>query len=348
MLCIEARPEDFKQRFKELGRGGEAVVYRIREDMVAKIFHHPNDPIFEQQPELRAAAIARIREMQTKLFEFPINLPAHIVVPTGVLVTPQRIVFGYVMPFISGVSFEEHTRTDGRLTLHERVELILRLHDDIQQLHLRGIVLGDIKEKNLLSRKGVPYIVDTDPFQFGRYQCRTFDPLYAAPELLKVARIKEDRAKAGLGIAPTFMMRAPHTPSTDWYSFLVVAMRLFTFTGPYGGVVANMELAERLSKRVTVFDPRTIYPRMAVPLAEVPRPLLELFFRVFHLGHRFEPDAEVFRALAPPTKLLRRPIAAAPLNPDLHPMFAPIKKERFQWLRRMWKRTFRRPIWMRS
>lgn len=295
-------------RFKELGRGGEAVVYRLRSDTAAKVFLLPHAPEYTDSQQLQDAARARIREMQTKLDAFPRDLPTEVVAPTGVLVNAKRQVFGYVMPLITGVSLDQLSRTSSIGTPKVLSTVLTKLYDLVVALHARGVVIGDFNENNVIVGRATPHLIDADAMQFGDFQCRTFMPRFVAPELITVER-PGGRSKKMLAVQPSFTMVAPHTELTDWYAFLVIAMRLLTFTDPYGGVVAGMDLVARLAGRVTVFDRRVTYPAIARPLGQVPRPILGAFFRAFHRGERFIPDRSIFE---PITFVQQDPPSSAP------------------------------------
>jgi len=293
-------------RFAEIGRGGEAVIYRLREDMVAKVFLPPDACEFANEPELQEAAKVRIAEMQTKLFEFPQDLPGELVVPNAVMIDKEKKVFGYAMPYIEGTVLGQLSRTSSVLSAKSIGVLLVKLHDLVCSLHVAKVVLGDFNENNIIVAGGVPHLIDADSMQFGPYQCRSFIPKFTAPELLRAEKPKKKKKKkkktsseeadesSGLALAPRYTLAAPHNEMTDWYSFLVIAMRLITRTDPYGGVVPKMPIEERLREGVTVFDSRCVYPRVARPLKSIARPVLEAFFRTFHRGERFIPDKSLF------------------------------------------------------
>lgn len=289
-------PQWNPSRFKELGRGGEAAVYRLRPDTAAKVFLLPNAPEYADSPQLQDAARARIREMQSKLDAFPRYLPAEVVAPTGVLVNAKRQVFGYVMPLITGVSLDQLSRTTSIGTPKVLSAVLTKLHDLVVALHARGVVIGDFNENNVIVSRVIPHLIDADAMQFGDFQCRTFMPRFVAPELI-TAEQSTGRSNKALAAPPSYRMVAPHADLTDWYAFLVIAMRLLTFTDPYGGVVHGMDLTQRLAERVTMFDRRVTYPAIARPLCQVPRPILEAFFRAFHRGERFIPDRSLFERI---------------------------------------------------
>lgn len=283
-------------RFPELGRGGEAIVHQLRADTVAKVFLQPDAPDFARSPPLQEAARVRIGEMQTKLAAFPQDLPRRLIAPTGILVDAHERIFGYTMPFVHGKPLDVFVRESGVQGEQRTSVLLLMLFDLVHGLHNRGVVIGDCNDRNIIvTERGLRYI-DADSMQFGSYQCRTFTPQFVAPEL--VAALPHNPSQPA-HVAPLFAMVAPHTEATDWYAFLVIAMRLLTHTDPYGGVVPEMDLVERLRQRVTVFDTRVTYPVVARPLATVPRPILEAFYRAFHRGERFVPDRAIFKRCAP-------------------------------------------------
>jgi DNA-binding helix-hairpin-helix protein with protein kinase domain len=269
------------QRFKELGRGGEAVVYKIRDDTVAKIFLLPNAPEYAESRDLQLAAISRIREMQTKLLRFPHELPAQVIAPTGVLENVMGQIFGFVMPYKTGASLEKFTRTTSKIRDKQILELLKSIHELVRDIHSKGVIIGDFNESNIIVDQLVPYLLDADSMQFGEYECRTFTPRFTDPNILRV-----DNGQ--------FTLKAQHTQLSDWYSYFVIAMRLMTYTEPFGGVARNMTLAERIKERVSIFDNRVMYPAVAKPLGSVPRNWLEVFIKTFHLGERFAPPDALF------------------------------------------------------
>lgn len=285
-------------RFLELGWGGEAVVYKIRTDTVAKVFHLPTASMFKGDSSLQEAAKIRLREMQKKLFHIPSGLPVGVVVPNGVLVNMKGRVFGYTMPYIAGVPLEYWTRTT-KVDVKSQMKVLANLHDMVSAVHAKGCVMGDLNENNVLIDNGKVYLIDVDSMQFGDYQCRALTLKFTAPELIQFNKEHMNVAKRGVKkdniSAPSVVsLVAPHTELTDWYSFLVIAMRVLTSTDPYGGTIGDMEIGERIARRITIFDKRVKYPAIARPLKSVPRNILEVFFRAFHGGERFIPQKDIF------------------------------------------------------
>jgi len=283
------------QNFEELGRGGEAVIYRLKPDTVAKVYLLPNDPQYREFPDQKEAAKVRHEEIQTKLFDFPTGLPAGLVVPQGVLLNGGKRIFGYTMLYIEGTAFDKLARIDGKLTPELTAKLLAGLYELVCALHAKGVIIGDFNENNIMVANETVYLIDADSMQFGRYQCRSFMLRFSAPELLAFTAAKtKGRGKKKVIVPAQAVLAKPYNELSDWYSFLVIAMRLLVHTDPYGGVAKGMDLLERLRQRITIFDQRVVYPQIARPLAVVPRPLLEAFYRAFKLGERFVPEKEIF------------------------------------------------------
>ena len=66
---------------KSIGKGGEADVFNVGQGLAAKIFKAPNHPDYTGQAHEQKAAQARLLEHQTKLREFPQNLPPRVITP---------------------------------------------------------------------------------------------------------------------------------------------------------------------------------------------------------------------------------------------------------------------------
>ncbi len=327
------------------------MVYVLKPDTVAKVFLEPTALEYKDNKSLQEAAAVRITEMQTKLFEVPSDLPAQVIVPKGVMINEYRRVIGYIMPFVKGTGLDKLTRTDSRLSYEERGKLLTNLYDIVTALHAKKVIIGDFNENNVIVDHLNPYLIDVDSMQFGSYQCRSFFPRFVAPELIQIdvppppppppeprrdpfsrrraftlddmerlrreqreqveRQARELKLKNGEKEPVVLKMVQPHSELTDWYSFLVIAMRLLIHTEPFGGVLKGVTLPERVTKNLTLFNPRVTYPFNAKPLRDVPRPILELFVRVFANNERLVPDRELFENIRTPVapKPVRKPLA---------------------------------------
>lgn len=293
MLMITAsRPQ--MSNYKEIGRGGEAVIHLLKEDTVAKVFIRPTDPQFSNSTELQAAATERFETIQKKLFELPDDLPQAVITPTALLTNNQEKIFGYIMPMVlNGRPISEIKKPHPKLAC----KILSQLYDLISVLHQKDIVIGDVSENNILiDDHDMVRLIDTDSMQFSSYVCTTFTPRYTPPEVL-------DTSNNMIHLVKT------RDKLSDWYGFAVIAMRLFTNTDPYGGVMKGMNLPQRIENHVTVFNPEVIYPATAVPLSIIPRPIIELFFEIFHKKSRIIPDRSLFEYKDEYASCIEQPVA---------------------------------------
>lgn len=329
-----------QDKLEEIGRGGEAAIYKLNSTTVVKIFLLPDDPDYEDVVQDQRAALERHRDMQTKLLEIPEGLPDTVVVPTYLVENYRGRIVGYAMPFKNGMTLDRFAKSTSTMSDESICGLLRKLYDIVDGVHKRGLVIGDLNEFNVLVCFGVPYLIDIDSTQFGSFDSRAFTPRFTDPDILEVtvvehpvSTLQECQQKVGrfvyrilrympgglvkyayrallwgktLPKSETITLKKRHTEQSDWYSFMVIAMRLFTYTDPYGGTHPRASLGMRLKDRLTVFCPDVIYPQTARSLKKVPRPLLEAFYRMFHEGKRFVPDRSLFGSDA---------VAPAPATP---------------------------------
>ncbi|PRQ07531.1 hypothetical protein [Enhygromyxa salina] len=264
-----------------LGAGGEAEVFALPDGRALKLFKGPDHPDLRPFPEQRDAAAARLEVHQDKLHAFPPDLPERVVHPEQLATSGlrRRRVVGYAMRRIEGaeplMSWGDPRRRRAGISGARVVEVLVDLHRTLTALHRRGVVIGDFNDLNVLvSSGGAAWLIDADSFSFAGFDCGVFterfvDPLLCDPN----------------GSAPALIR--PHNQASDWYALAIMVMRSLLCVGPYGGVFrptpgeAAVVHAARPLRRITVFDPRVLYPKPALPLHSLPDQLLECLRRVF-------------------------------------------------------------------
>jgi tRNA A-37 threonylcarbamoyl transferase component Bud32 len=271
---------------KAIGKGGEADIYDVS-GRALKVFKPPSHPDYEGQPHEQEGARRRIAEHQTKLRQFPTNLPERVVVPEGLITDKSgNKIRGYRMRLVGGnVLMRYAERTFREAVSNDTVRNVFRdLHRTVQGIHRANVVIGDFNDLNVLVDGSQAFLIDADSFQFGNFPCRVFtarfvDPRHCAPD--------------GSGLAK------PHTADSDWYAFAVMLMQSLLFVDPYGGVFKPKDPGDRVSpaerplKRITVFHPEVKYPKPAVPYAVLPDELLDRFQRTFERDERGEFPAKL-------------------------------------------------------
>ncbi len=177
---------------KEIGRGGEGVVYAVagRNDVVAKIYHS------EQRTYSREA------KLLSMISQPPLDYSQTFALPHISLAWPTDLLFeadafaGFLMPRIERspnlvalfnplLRRQRFPQADGRFLYHTAQNLAVVL----AALHSRSHVVGDLNQKNILVKaNALVTLVDTDSFQIGDgkghcYHCPVGVPDYTAPEL---------------------------------------------------------------------------------------------------------------------------------------------------------------------
>jgi tRNA A-37 threonylcarbamoyl transferase component Bud32 len=269
---------------KSIGKGGEADVYDIGNNLALKIFKAPDHPDFVGNSDEQKFAAERIQEHQQKLRQFPSNLPAGVITPSELAYNlAQNLIVGYAMKHVAGaellIHFSERSfREKG--TSNEKMLTILRhLHKLVPAIHQSKAVIGDFNDLNVLVIGDQVFLIDADSFQFGKFPCRTFTDRFVDPLLCDPRENQLVLAKA-------------HNIESDWYAFAIMLMQCLLFVGPYGGVYRPKDPRQmvphqlRPLRHITVFHPEVRYPKPAIPFKVLPDDLLHYFYEVFEKDRR--------------------------------------------------------------
>lgn len=266
-----------------IGEGGEAEIYKLDGQTVAKIFKQPNHPDFAQNKHLALLVEQKDDERQTKLFHFPKNLPANVIAPAEFLYSTNpklsnRIV-GYTMPYLSDAHpILDFTQRDYRERNDiDRVKLskiFQQMYTTLTALHKHDVVVGDLNSLNILVQKNDAYFIDSDSMQFGGYFCGGFTSRYVDPVLCQ-------------NLNKTPVLCQHYNKESDWYAFAVMLFECLLYVHPFGGVHKPLKLQDRVTaeerslKRISIFHPEVQYPKIAEPLNTIPKDLLRYFEEVF-------------------------------------------------------------------
>jgi hypothetical protein len=265
-----------------LGKGGEADIFDLGNGKVLKLFKGADHPDYAGNPDEQRGAVVRLARHQTKLREFPRNLPAAVVAPEE-LVTGRggSPILGYTMRLVAAAEplarFAEPSFRRQGVAAASVAELLLALHRAVEAVHGAGVVIGDFNDQNVLVAGGVPWLIDSDSFQFGPYPCQVFTERFVDPLLCDAA-------------APHLLLCRPCTGDSDWYAYAALLMQSLLCVGPYGGVYRPKDPSRlvphgaRPLHRITVFHPDVRYPKPALPREILPDEVLH------ELSARFEKD----------------------------------------------------------
>ena len=266
----------------QLGRGGEATVYEIRQDpqCVAKIYHQSKCP-----PE------EKLRLMVGNPPNDPTQAmsPPHVSIAwmTDLILDGQKQIIGYVMPKIRGgiPVFQLYNPKSRQqkfppgftwYSLHRTAHNVAAA---VTAIHAKGYVIGDLNESNILVQPTVLVtIVDTDSFQVRSpqgqiFRCRVGKPEYVAPEIQGKDLSTIDR-----------------TEEHDRFALAVVIfLLLMENCHPFAGSGEPPELASRIRSGFFPYAPDGSAATPPLPgnvsFAALYPDIRQRFYECFHDGH---------------------------------------------------------------
>lgn len=174
--------------------GGEGKIYKIKslrtpefdddvsDVFVAKIYH---------DDEIASSKKDKILKMLGMINNFVDDEALDNVCWPYYAIYDNKTFVGFIMPKAQGKtlanlfypdiveSFPNYSRKD-------LVDICLNIINKISQLHKYKIIIGDINEDNfIINSPNEIYFIDTDSYQFGKYQCKVERLEYKAPELIE-------------------------------------------------------------------------------------------------------------------------------------------------------------------
>lgn len=268
---------------KIIGQGGEAEIFDIGSGTALKLFKPPNHPDFENSPQEKTGAEVRLLIHQEKLKIFPHDLPDRVITPKE-LVTDKSMkkIIGYTMRLVKGEVllryadkiFRSRGATNSLVT-----RIFCDLHETIDAVHKKNVVVGDFNDLNVIVSKDTAYLIDADSFQFEKFLCNVFNQKFVDPLLCDPN-------------ASELILSKPHNINSDWYAFAVMLFQCLLFTDPYGGIYKPKNASKRIThnirplKRITIFNPEVKYPKPATPYTVLPDDMLQFFFKTFEKDAR--------------------------------------------------------------
>lgn len=264
---------------QSIGKGGEADVYEIAQNLALKIFKSPDHPDYQGSLEQQKAAQERLDEHQFKLKLFPNNLPPQVIAPQDLAIQGKnQQIIGYTMALIKGaevlMKYSDRAFCQKGISPQTVVNIFQDLYKTVMGIHQQGVIIGDFNDLNVLVKGNSAYIIDADSFQFVTFPCRVFTSRFVDPLLCD-----PDASKA--------ILRESYNPFSDWYAFNVMLMQSLLFVHPFGGIYRPKDASKRIPHEarplqgISIFHSEVQYPKPAIPYQVLPDDLLHHFYEVF-------------------------------------------------------------------
>jgi DNA-binding helix-hairpin-helix protein with protein kinase domain len=171
---------------ESIASGGEGEVFTITksDELVAKIYHE------NQRTAQREQKLIRLIE---KKIPFEESFKKGIVLPFDILYDKQGKFFGYIMPKVQAyplrLALFSKSRVQRYFPTLNRVQLAsfaIAFLEQIEYLHEKNILIGDINPLNLLIDRDNPskcWLIDTDSFQVDEFACPVGTDLFTPARL---------------------------------------------------------------------------------------------------------------------------------------------------------------------
>lgn len=173
---------------KEIGRGGEGIIYKISDGTVAKIYHKENAT---QEKFDKLSEMVKLKKMES------------ICLPDSILYNKNKEFIGYTMrrvpknfETLSASLFKLNgpsKQANPKYKDFDRDSLIaaaINICYNFSRLHEIGMLMGDINPDNILIDIKKPknpkcYFVDCDSMQFKQFNCPVGQLNYTDPQIYK-------------------------------------------------------------------------------------------------------------------------------------------------------------------
>lgn len=245
--------------------GGEGSVFRVRDDLVVKIYR-------EEAKKQRNALSEKVPLLK-------VIRSQEIIAPGGIVTNPKGgRPLGFWANFVDGIPLPPFFTKDrdavgfgnedvNTLVEKMRTAVVLRAHQG-------GAIIGDPNELNWLlqwesqSRRLMVFAIDVDSWGIGRWTVSAVSPGV------------QDYHSNGF------------TSATDWFSVGIVTFQLYTGIHPYKGTLdgyARKDLVKRMQDNKSVFTSGVrLNAAVRDPYKTIPPVLLDWYIATFQNGERTE------------------------------------------------------------
>lgn len=232
--------------------GGEAEIYRLQPNILAKIF--------------KPAVNLHAKKVKLE-YLMGISLPTNASKPIELLIDNAGDFIGYTMQEIIGTPLSQLSNRKFILanstTKKEAAILLVGLKQTLQNIH-KFCCIGDLSDDNVLFNGNQIFLIDVDSWHLPQYPCKAKHPLFGDPNSTNFST------------------------QTDCYAYNVIAFKALTRLHPFGGVLGDMDILERIKQRISIFNGQVIIPPTIDKWDFLPPQLIEEFH------HAFEGDKRDF------------------------------------------------------
>ena len=257
---IELLDKDF------VDSGGEGNIY-IKNNVAFKIYHDKNKMI----------PVQKIEELQSLTLD-------NIIKPEKVIYSVNREPVGYTMKVLKDYyplsriitnDFRQQHNIDNDKILN----LVIKMRQTIEHIHEKGFLFVDANEMNFLVSKDFSdvYFIDDDSYKTKKTHATAYTELALDPNI----DINNHKS---------------FTKETDWYSFAVLACKIFSGIHPFKGKFkdkSKMNVKDRMKNYISIFNNKISIPKTARDLNDIPSNFKKWFIEIFEKNNRILPPSNI-------------------------------------------------------
>ena len=240
-----------------LADGGEGRIF-AQGGVIYKIYLDPAHAI----PEAKLAELAQLDHPQ-------------IVRPKDVLLDANNTMIGFTMDRVEGIElcrlFNTVFLQANNVAPDALMKLVERMQEITHFIHQKGFLIVDGNELNYLVGQrdyALPFFIDVNSYQTPHFPASAINVQFQDPH------------------SPTF------STLTDWYTFAIVACKIFVGVHPFKGTHPNFgkgDVLQRMKANVSIFNSDTRLPAAARDFSYIPSAYRDWFVRLFEKGERVPP-----------------------------------------------------------
>lgn len=237
--------------------GGEGRIY-AKGDVVYKIY-------FDQSRMIPEAKIAELSILEH----------SNIIRPKDILLNKNNEPIGFTMDRVDGTElcrlFNTVFLTSNNITPEMLLKLVENIQETTQFIHDKGCLIVDGNEMNYLvgvKDYVLPYFIDVNSYQ---------TPSFPA---------------SAINIFFSDLHTKVFSTLSDWFTFGIVACKIFLGIHPYKGNhpdYRRKDILKRMKDNVSIFNPETNLPVAARDFSYIPTAYYEWFVKLFEKGERLPP-----------------------------------------------------------
>ena len=240
-----------------LAEGGEGRIYKDG-DTIYKIYIDP----------LKVIPVSKIKELQELKHD-------NIITPIDLVFDQTQSLIGFTMKSVDGFElcrlFNTIYLDDNNITDKQLETLVENKIKTIEFIHQHDCLIVDGNEMNyLFSKKDVtkPYFIDVNAYATKSFKADAYTPLCTEPNITKFDRL------------------------SDWYSFAILACKIFVGMHPFKGFhqgYTKKDTLKRMIDKISIFNKDTKLPKSARDFSHIPSEYFKWFVDIFENGKRIAP-----------------------------------------------------------